>query len=145
MIIMSETSKNFFKYLILFIIGGIIYFLFETILRGWSHWSMFLLGGLCFVLIGEYNEHVDWDTPLIKQGVIGACIVTALEFVVGIVVNVYLGWGIWDYSNVPLNFMGQICLPFSMLWIFVSILAVVVDDWLRYFLFKEEKPHYKWI
>lgn len=145
MIIMSETSKNFFKYLILFIIGGIIYFLFETILRGWSHWSMFLLGGLCFVLIGEYNEHVDWDTPLIKQGVIGACIVTALEFVVGIVVNVYLGWGIWDYSNVPLNFMGQICLPFSILWIFVSILAVVVDDWLRYFLFKEEKPHYKWI
>lgn len=145
MIIMSETSKNFFKYLILFIIGGIIYFLFETILRGWSHWSMFLLGGLCFVLIGEYNEHVDWDTPLIKQGVIGACIVTALEFVVGTVVNVYLGWGIWDYSNVPLNFMGQICLPFSILWIFVSILAVVVDDWLRYFLFKEEKPHYKWI
>ena len=142
---MSETSKNFFKYLILFIIGGIIYFLFETILRGWSHWSMFLLGGLCFVLIGEYNEHVDWDTPLIKQGVIGACIVTALEFVVGTVVNVYLGWGIWDYSNVPLNFMGQICLPFSILWIFVSILAVVVDDWLRYFLFKEEKPHYKWI
>lgn len=142
---MSKTSKKFFKYLILFIIGGIIYFLFETILRGWSHWSMFLLGGLCFVLIGEYNEHVDWDTPLIKQGVIGACIVTALEFVVGTVVNVYLGWGIWDYSNVPFNFMGQICLPFSILWIFVSILAVVVDDWLRYFLFKEEKPHYKWV
>lgn len=142
---MFETSKKFFKYLILFIIGGIIYFLFETVLRGWSHWSMFLLGGLCFVLIGEYNEHVEWDTPLIKQGAIGACIVTALEFVVGIVVNVYLGWGIWDYSNVPLNFMGQICLPFSILWIFVSILAVVVDDWLRYFLFKEEKPHYKWV
>ena len=95
-------------------------------------------------LLNKYNEHVEWDTPLIKQGIVGACIVTALEFVVGMIVNVYLGWGIWDYSNVPLNFIGQICLPFSIAWIAVSILAVVVDDWVRYFLFKEEKPHYKW-
>lgn len=141
---MNSTTKKMLKYLILLLIGGFVYYAFELVLRGWSHWTMFLLGGLCFVLIGEYNEHVEWDTPLIKQGIVGACIVTALEFVAGMIVNVYLGWGIWDYSNVPLNFMGQICLPFSIVWIAVSILAVVVDDWVRYFLFKEEKPHYKW-
>lgn len=141
---MDSTTKKMLKYLILLLIGGFVYYAFELVLRGWSHWTMFLLGGVCFVLIGEYNEHVSWDTPLLKQGVVGACIVTALEFVVGMIVNVYLGWGIWDYSNVPLNFMGQICLPFSIAWIAVSILAVVVDDWVRYFLFKEEKPHYKW-
>lgn len=141
---MDSTTKKMLKYLILLLIGGFVYYAFELVLRGWSHWTMFLLGGICFILIGEYNEHVDWDTPLIKQGVVGACIVTALEFVVGMIVNVYLGWNIWDYSAVPLNFMGQICLPFSIAWIAVSILAVVVDDWVRYFLFKEEKPHYKW-
>ena len=141
---MDSTTKKMLKYLILLLIGGFVYYAFELVLRGWSHWTMFLLGGICFVLIGEYNEHVEWDTPLIKQGIVGACIVTALEFIVGMIVNVYLGWGIWDYSNVPLNFMGQICLPFSIVWIAVSILAVVVDDWVRYFLFKEEKPHYKW-
>ena len=141
---MDSTTKKMLKYLILLLIGGFVYYAFELVLRGWSHWTMFLLGGICFILIGEYNERVDWDTPLIKQGVVGACIVTALEFVVGMIVNVYLGWNIWDYSAVPLNFMGQICLPFSIAWIAVSILAVVVDDWVRYFLFKEEKPHYKW-
>lgn len=141
---MDSTTKKMLKYLILLLIGGFVYYAFELVLRGWSHWTMFLLGGICFILIGEYNEHVEWDTPLIKQGVVGACIVTALEFVVGMIVNVYLNWNIWDYSDIPLNFMGQICLPFSIVWIAVSILAVVVDDWVRYFLFKEEKPHYKW-
>ena len=41
-----------------------------------------------------------------------------------------------------LGYKGQICLPFSILWIFVSIAAVVLDDWLRYWLFGEERPHY---
>lgn len=52
------------------------------------------------------------------------------------------GLGVWDYSGMPLNYKGQICLPFSILWIFVSIAAVVLDDWLRYWLFGEERPHY---
>ena len=141
---MDNTTKKLFKYIILFIIGGIIYYFMEVLFRGWSHWAMMLLGGLCFILIGELNEHISWDTPLWKQGIIGAVIVTCLEFICGLILNVYLNLGIWDYSNMPLNFMGQICLPFSILWIGVSILAIIVDDWLRYFLFKEEKPHYKW-
>ena len=64
---MDSTTKKMLKYLILLLIGGFVYYAFELVLRGWSHWTMFLLGGLCFVLIGEYNEHVEWDTPLIKQ------------------------------------------------------------------------------
>ena len=56
--------------------------------------------------------------------------------------HVWLGLGVWDYSGMLLNYKGQICLPFSILWIFVSIAAVVLDDWLRYWLFGEERPHY---
>ena len=49
---------------------------------------------------------------------------------------------VWDYSNMPFNILGQICLPFTILWFFISILAIVLDDWIRYIMFDEEKPHY---
>ena len=75
---------------------------------------------------------------------IGACIVTFMEFISGYIINIKLGWQVWDYSNLPFNIMGQICLPFSIIWFFISLVAIVVDDYLRYWLFKEERPHYKW-
>ena len=73
---------------------------------------------------------------------IGSAIVTALEFATGCIVNLWLGWDVWDYSNLPFNILGQICLPFSLLWVVVSVAAVVLDDWLRYRWFGEDKPHY---
>jgi uncharacterized membrane protein len=76
------------------------------------------------------------------QGAIGAAIITALEFVAGVVLNVWLGLGIWDYSAMPFNVLGQICLPFTLAWVPLAVVAVVVDDWLRHFLFGEDKPHY---
>lgn len=136
--------KKALKALILFLCGGCLYFLMEIAWRGYSHWSMFILGGLCFFLIGAINEFISWEMPLLLQGVIGSlCIVTPLEFVTGCIVNLWLGWNVWDYSDMPLNLLGQICLPFSLVWVAVSIAAVVLDDWLRYWWFGEEKPHYK--
>ena len=135
--------KRLCKHLILFAAGGCIYYLIEMLFRGYSHWTMMVLGGICFVLIGKINESFFTERmPLLLQGIIGACIVTALEFVSGLILNVWLGLDIWDYSSQPYNVMGQICLLFSMLWILLSIVAVVVDDWLRYLLFGEERPHY---
>ena len=66
-----------------------------------------------------------------------------LELLSGLLLNVYLHLKVWDYSNLPLNVMGQICLPFWGLWCLLAIAAIVVDDYLRYWLFAEEKPHYK--
>ena len=128
--------------------GGCLYVILELLWRGRSHWTMFILGGVCFVLIGAINELLPWGMPLALQGVVGSlCIVTPLEFVTGCIVNLWLGWNVWDYSNIPFNVMGQICLPFSALWVVVSAAAVVLDDWLRYIWFDEERPHYtlfKW-
>lgn len=134
--------KQWLKIFILFLIGGFIYVAIELGFRGHSHWTMFLLGGLCFILIGGLNNYIPWEMSIIKQGVIGALIVTSLEFIFGLVLNLYLNLGIWDYSNMPFNILGQICLPFSIAWFFLSLVAIFVDDWLRYVLFKEEKPHY---
>ena len=146
----QQTLKKIVKHGILFITGGGIYylieFLYKTFISGSPcHWSMFLLGGFCFVLIGLLNETFDWDMPLLEQGLIGSILITSCELVFGYILNIHLGLGIWDYSNVPLNFLGQICLPFSLLWILISIGAVILDDYLRYKWFNEEKPHYKLI
>lgn len=135
--------KQILKLCILALIGGITYVLIELAWRGYSHISMFILGALCFVLLGGINEFLPWELGFVWQMLIGAGIVTILELIVGIVVNVWLGLEVWDYSNLPFNFMGQICLPFSFAWTLLSGIAIVVDDYLRYWLFGEEKPHYK--
>lgn len=134
--------SNLIKALILFLVGGFLYYLIEITWRGYSHFTMFILGGLCFVLIGLINEVIPWEMPLWQQGVIGSVIITVLEFITGCFVNIMLGWSVWDYSNMPFNLFGQICLPFSLLWIVIGIIAVILDDFIR-FMFGEEKPHYR--
>lgn len=131
------------KYLILFDVGGLLYILIELIWRGWSHWTMFALGGVCFVCLGLINEVLPWEMELWKQVLIGACIVTALEFLIGCIVNLWLGWNVWDYSNLPGNILGQISPPFFVLWLPVSLAGILLDDWLRYWWFGEDRPHYK--
>lgn len=130
------------KEVILGIIGGALYVGIELLWRGHSHWTMFVLGGICFVLLGIINEVVPWCMPLWQQVLIGTMIITGLEFVTGCVVNLWLRWNVWDYSNVPLNILGQICVPYILLWIPISLFAIILDDWLRYLLYNEEKPHY---
>lgn len=133
------------KYITLFDVGGLLYVLLELLWRGWSHWTMFLLGGLCFVALGLINEALPWDMLLWKQMLLGACIVTALEFLTGCTVNLWLGWGVWDYSNLPGNILGQISPQFFVLWLLVSLAGIVLDDWLRYWWFGEERPRYRLI
>ena len=139
---MKEKLKAILKHAVLALCGGCVYFLIEMAWRGHSHWTMDVLGGVCFVLIGDINEFIPWNMPLILQGAIGSGIVTVLELVSGIILNLWLGLGIWDYSNMPFNLLGQICLPFTLLWVALSIVAVVLDDWLRYWLFGEDRPTY---
>lgn len=131
------------KHLILGTIGGLIYVLLELIWRGYSHWTMFLLGGTCFVLLGLINEILDWDTPLTLQMLIGCTVITVLEFITGCVVNLWLGWNVWDYSDLKFNILGQISLFSSIGWYFISLVGITLDDWLRYRLFGEKKPSYK--
>lgn len=137
--------KSFIKMFALFVIGGLIYFVLEMLFRGRSHWTMVVVGGVCFLICGAINEIFDYDMSLLKQGMICAALVTGVELVAGIIINLWMGLNVWDYSNMPLNLFGQICLPFSLLWVGLGIVAVIVDDYLRYWLFGEEKPHYKLI
>ena len=107
---------------------------------------MYLLGGFCFVIVGLINERVSWDMLFQYQCLLGAGIITVLEFITGIIVNIILGFHVWDYSDLPLNILGQICIPFSIIWFFILGIGIVMDDYIRYIFFKEEKPYYiSWI
>lgn len=129
--------------MILFSVGGIIYCIIELLYRSRTHWSMFVAGGICFLLCGLINECLDYDMSLVYQGIIGAIGITAVEFFTGVIVNIMLGLNVWDYSHLPGNILGQVCIQFSLAWIGLSVVAIVLDDYLRYWFFCEEKPSYK--
>lgn len=135
--------KELSKYIILFSIGGSVYYLTEMIWRQYSHWTMFIVGGLAFLLIGLINEYLSWDTSLWLQCGIAMIAITSIEFIIGCIVNLYLGWDVWDYSDLPFNLFGQISLYYSILWYFLSLIGIILDDYLRYWIWDEEKPRYK--
>ena len=133
------------KYDFLFFVGATIYVIIEKLYRGYSHWTMFLLGGICFISLGLINEVIPWDMSLLLQMFIGGGIITVLELITGCVVNLWLGWNVWDYSELPFNLWGQISLFSSIGWIGLSLVAIVLDDFIRWKFFGEDKPHYRWV
>lgn len=136
--------RKIIKPAVLFSVMGGAYCMIELLWRGYTHWSMFLLAGVCGLVIGGLNEYVAWEIPFWIQDFIGTAIALLLEFVFGCVLNLWLKLNIWDYSNLPLNLLGQICLPFALVWAVLTAVAIVLDDYLRYWLFGEEKPVYYW-
>ncbi len=135
--------KIVLKHAVLFLIGGLLYICIELLYRGDTHWSMAVVGGFAFVSCGLINEVLSWKTPLWKQSLIGGLIITILELISGIILNIILKWDVWDYTNYKINFIGQVCLPFSILWCFLAIVAILLDDYLRYWLFKRKNQDMK--
>ena len=113
------------KNCVLFYTGGAAYLSLELLYRGRSHGSMFLAGGLCFLLIGHLNR-VEPKLPLPLRGLAGALIVTVVELGTGMVVN--RNYQVWDYRDQPGNFMGQICPLFTALWVPLSLAAILLFD-----------------
>ncbi len=127
---------------ILWLTGGIVYFYMEIAFRGYSHFSMLICGGVCFVTVGyagrkilAYSKNVLVALPKIM--VSGMLIITFYEFVTGVLVNKVLGWNVWDYSEQRYNVMGQICLVYSLLWSMLSLLCVYLDIIIRKYIFDE--------
>lgn len=108
------------EYLSVFAFGGTVYCSIEILWRGRTHWTMAVLGGLCFLIIYLLNKKLKGKS-LILRCVLGASIITALEFLVGYAVNIRLGWQVWDYSKLRFNLMGQICLRYFLLWFLLCI------------------------
>ena len=124
--------------LFLFTTGGTLYFAIEILWRGYSHFSMFLCGGLCFAGIYLINC-ICYRIPCVIRWLFGAVFITVIEFWCGVAVNLILGWEVWDYADLPFNLLGQVCLPFTFFWFFLCIPADLLCVIFRR-LFRVELP-----
>lgn len=106
----------------LFLFGYFLYGLIEIMWRGYTHWTMAVTGGICLVIIFEISVRFS-GLPLWKKCFFGSLAITAIEFLIGIVVNIVLGWNVWDYTDEPFNILGQICPLFSLMWFLLCIPA----------------------
>lgn len=123
----GDKMKEFEKYIFLFIIGGLGYGVIEIAFRGFTHWSMVLTGGAAFVSLYLINNTLN-DTSIFIKAFLGMLVITALEFTVGIIVNKIFALGVWDYTNMPGNIMGQITLQFSACWYGLSVVAFIIFE-----------------
>ena len=101
---------------------------------------MFLDSGLCAALIGMLNEWAP-GLPLTAQMLLGACVITASELLFGFLFN--RSYAVWDYRGLPHNFRGQICPQYFCAWLFIALLAVLLDDGLRLLALGEPLPQYR--
>ena len=114
---------KFLRKCILFYLGGTAYMILEFLWRGRSHASMFLLGGTCFLLLGKLYQGFRRICLPIKM-LLGAAIITFLELFTGLLVN--RNHTVWDYRKLPCQFRGQISLVYSLLWVPVSLVAMLL-------------------
>ena len=110
---------KFWRKAVLFYLGGGTYMTLEFLWRGRSHSSMFLLGGLCFSLMGRLRK---LHLPPALRMLLGSGMVTALELLTGLAVN--RRYTVWDYRNMPFHYRGQICLNYSLLWMPLTLLGM---------------------
>lgn len=124
-------KKKILSNLLLMWIYGSSYVTIEVFYRGYSHWSMFLIASIIGFLVGSINE-IYKNMSIIKQALIGSVIATILEGITGLIVNVWLHLGIWDYSNLWGSFFFNQCnIFFVMIWFLLCILCIFLDDCLR--------------
>ena len=137
--------KSVIKYIVLFVIFGSIYFVIESIWKGkFTDIRMFFLSGFIGVVIGCINNTFSFDASFILQCITGTLVALLCECIFGYQWNVVECRNLWDYSSLPFSWVAdQINLFFSVIWFVLSALCILLDDWIRWKWFGEEKPRYK--
>ncbi|MBO5109272.1 MAG: hypothetical protein J6D21_01010 [Clostridia bacterium] len=114
------AKRTFSIFLALFGIGGLGYNAIELLWRGRSHWSMTVAGGLCLYILYGIRASLPKANPITRY-LLATLTITAVEFLLGCAVNLWLHLGVWDYSGLKGNLFGQVCLLYSFLWFLISI------------------------
>lgn len=118
------------KYFLTFSIGSIGYGLLEILWRGYTHPSMLFTGGICMVLILFISEYFT-ALSIFKKSFLCSFAITAVEMCVGVIVNLAMHLGVWDYSGLKYNLLGQISLLYTVLWFFLSLIILSCIDLFR--------------
>ena len=138
----SFTAKKVSEDMFLWTLGGVIYYTIEMLFRGFSHWSMFVLGGFCMLFFEKQGIWTGWKDPLWRQVIRCSIFVTAGEFMTGIFVNKMMKWNVWDYSDQPLNLFGQICVPFIILFSGLCVIGILIVGFVLHWIYREEDPQF---
>ena len=116
--------------IILFSFGAIGYGLLEVLWRGYTHPSMLTAGGICFTFFAKLSEKMK-NFGIIRKAIIASGFVTAIELIFGIIFNIILKRNVWDYSKLPLNLGGQICVVYSLIWALISIPCIPLAGFIK--------------
>ena len=111
-----------------------------TAVWGWFGWLV--LAVLLTIPVERCGEQLHWGVPLWLQALACAALVTAAELAAGLILNVWLGLGVWDYSDLPGNFMGQICPQFAAIWFGLCLVFIPAFDWMRWSVEGGQRPKY---
>lgn len=125
---------KFKEFLHIYAIGSITYMFIEVLWRGYTHWTMGVVGGICFTVIYLLDKHLKY-AHIFKKALLSAIFITIVEFFTGLIVNRVFNLNVWDYSRVKFNLMGQISLLYSVLWYFLCIPALLLCKLLRHRVF----------
>ena len=145
---MTKLS-NFLLSMLMWTWGGTLYFFMEVVYKTLSgnpdhiSWTMIIVAFILCIPLERFGDELPWEMPMILQTIICAVAITITELIAGLILNVWLGLHVWDYSELPFNFMGQICLQFSLLWVVLSFLGIKAFDWIRYTIIGGIRPQYK--
>lgn len=145
---MTKTGRRVLS-MLLWSWGGTVYFLLEVAFKTlWGEpeqisWTMLVLAMLLTVAVERCGYQLPWEVPLWIQALACALLVTAVELVAGVILNIWLGLDIWDYSHLPFNLWGQVCPQFSAVWWFLCLVFIPAFDWLRWSVEGGQRPKYR--
>ena len=125
--IMGISIWRILAYFIIYsFFGYIIETIFGIVTKGvWESRQSFLYGpfcaiyglGACIMIIFLYKYGKKYNTLFLGGFIVGSII----EYLVSWIGEMILGVKWWDYSDMPLNINGRVCVYFSLFWGFLSI------------------------
>lgn len=123
---MKTVKFNFFQYVWIFIASCYMGYIIETIWclikHGYieSRKSLVLghlsvaygMGAVLLTLVLVRFQHASWQKVFLIAFATG----TVTEYICSLGQEICFGTVAWDYSNVPLNINGRVCLLYSLFW-----------------------------
>ena len=114
----------------IYVVGSVGYTLLELLWRGYTSWTMTATGGVCFGMLYHIREKLG-HLKLWQKCLAGGGIITGVELLAGELFNRLMHMKVWDYSDQPYNFKGQICLLYSVFWCLLSLPVMLLCGWMK--------------
>lgn len=138
---MKRLIKHLYRNIFLFFTIGGTYTNIELLWRGVTYLPMLFIGGLSGIIVGALNQFPKFfKLKMYQECLVGTITTLIIEYISGCIINIKLHMHIWDYSNLPFNINGQVCLLYAGLWFILIPFGIWFDDFLRYKFFNEIEP-----